>query len=195
MSRFIEGLELTRMTLVGWSIGASVAVLLAASHRLPVDSLVLVSGTPSFMMRDDFPHGLPAVSLRRMLRLADADFNRALREFHSLLLSEEEGTPAPADEIRDLLTNQHYWPRQDAARSLLSSLAREDLREHLRSIGIPCLLMHGDQDKICPPGASAHMKDRLARAELITFTGAGHAPFLTRADHFNRALAAFIRSL
>lgn len=195
MARFIEGMDLAGMTLVGWSIGASVAIMLAASHRLPVDSLVLVAGTPSFMMRDDFPHGLPAASLRRMLRLADTDFNRALREFHSLLLSEEEQVMTSGDERWGLLTDPQYLPRRDAARSLLASLAREDLRENLRSIGIPCLLMHGDQDKICPPGASAYMKDRLARAEQITFTGAGHAPFLTRADHFNRTLAAFIRSL
>ena len=85
--------------------------------------------------------------------------------------------------------------RRDAARSLLASLAREDLRENLGSINIPSLLMHGDQDTICPPGASAYMQERLAGAELLTFPGAGHAPFLTRAEGFNRALASFLRSL
>jgi pimeloyl-[acyl-carrier protein] methyl ester esterase len=195
IARFIEALKLDRVTLIGWSIGASVAMMLAASHRLPVDSLVLVDGTPSFMTRDDFPHGLPAPSLRRMLKLADKDFSRAVREFHGLLLSEEDQALPSADAIRDLLTNKHYLPRQDAARRLLASLAVEDLRENLRSISIPCLLLHGDQDNICPPGASMYMKDRLARAEMITFPGAGHAPFLTRADCCNRTLATFLCSL
>jgi pimeloyl-ACP methyl ester esterase len=190
---FIEGLGLERVTLVGWSIGASVAIMLAASHRLPVDSLVLVDGTPSFMVRDDFSHGLPAASLRRMLKLADADFSRALREFHGLLLSEQDQALTSGDEIRDLLTNEQYLPRRVAALALLAALVREDLRENLRSISIPCLLLHGDQDKICPPGASRYMQERLARAELITFPGAGHAPFLTRADCFNHSLVTFLR--
>jgi len=189
---FIDGLGLERVTIVGWSIGASVAIMLAASHRLPVDSLVLVDGTPSFMVRDDFPHGLPAASLRRMLKLADADFSRALREFHSLLLSEQDQALTSGDEIRDLLTNEQYLPRRDAARALLAALAREDLRENLRSISIPCLLLHGDQDKICPLGASTYMKERLAQAEITMFPGAGHAPFLTRADCFNDRLATFL---
>lgn len=192
---FIEGLGLERMTLVGWSIGASVALMLAAAQRLPVVSLVLVDGTPSFMARDGFPHGLPAAVLRRMLKLADADFSRALQEFHGLLLSEQDREIPSGDEVRDLLTNEQYLPQPDAARSLLASLAREDLRDKLGGIRIPCLLMHGDQDRICLPGASVYMQERLAHAELITFPGAGHAPFLTRADDFNHSLAAFLRSV
>ena len=195
ITRFIEGLGLHRVTIIGWSIGASVAILLAASHRLPVDSLVLVDGTPSFMTRDGFPHGLSAASLRRMLKLADSDFGRALREFYGLLLSEEDQALPSGDEIRELLTDEQYLPRRDAARSLLASLAREDLRENLGSINIPSLLMHGDQDTICPPGASAFMQERLDGAEMITFPGAGHAPFLTRADFFNRTLAEFLCAL
>ncbi len=192
---FIEGLGLERMTLVGWSIGASVALMLAAGHRLLVDALVLVDGTPSFMARDGFPHGLPPAVLKRMLKLADADFPRALQEFHGLLLSVEDQALPSGDEIRDLLTNEQYLPRPDDARSLLASLAREDLRGTLGGISIPCLLMHGARDRICPPGASAYMQERLARAELIMFPGAGHAPFLTRADDFNHGLAVFLRSL
>ncbi len=195
MAFFIEGLGLERMTLVGWSIGASVALMLAAGHRLPLDALVLVDGTPSFMARDGFPHGLPPAVLKRMLKLADADFSRALQEFHGLLLSVEDQALHSGDEIRDLLTNEQHLPQPDAARSLLASLAREDLRDQLGGIRIPCLLMHGDQDRICPPGASAYMREQLARAELITFPGAGHAPFLTRADGFNHSLAAFLRSV
>jgi pimeloyl-[acyl-carrier protein] methyl ester esterase len=192
---FIEGLGLERMTLVGWSIGASVALMLAAAQRLPVDSLVLVDGTPSFMARDGFPHGLSAAVLRRMLKLADADFSRALQEFHGLLLSEQDREIPSGEEVRDLLTNEQYLPRPDSARSLLASLAREDLRDKLGGIRIPCLLMHGDQDRICPPGASAYMQEQLAHAELITFPGAGHAPFLTRAGDFNHSLASFLRSV
>jgi pimeloyl-[acyl-carrier protein] methyl ester esterase len=195
VARFIEGLQLEKVTLIGWSLAVSLAVKLVSSHPLSVDSLVLVDGTPSFMIRDDFPHGLPSASIKRMLKLIDADFSRALKEFNSLLLSEQERVLTGSDEIWDLLTNECYLPGREVARSLLVALAREDLREMIATVSIPVLLMHGDEDKICLPGASRYMKEHLERAEMVTFPGAGHAPFLTQAGYFNHTLDGFLKSL
>lgn len=195
VARFIEGLRLQQVVLIGWSLAASLCLRLVASHALPVDALVLVDGTPSFMMRDDFPYGLSPAAIRRMLKLIDADFPRALNEFHGLLLSEQDREHGAGDEVWDLLTNRGYLPRRDVARGLLAALAREDLREVIPAVGIPALLMHGDEDRICPCGASQYMQEHLERGEMVTFSGAGHAPFLTRAGCFNRALGSFLRSL
>lgn len=194
VARFIEGLHLEKVTLIGWSLAVSLALHMVTSHRLPVDALVLVDGTPSFMVRDDFPHGLPSASIRRMLRLLNADFNRGLREFHSLLLSEQEKLLPAGDEMLDLLTNERYLPRPDVARSLLAALAEADLRELVPAVSIPALLMHGDEDRICLSGASRYMLEHLERAEMVTFPGAGHAPFLTQAGCFNCALHDFLQS-
>ena len=195
VARFIEGLRLEMVTIIGWSLGASLALKLVTSHRLPVVALVLVDGTPSFMVRDDFTHGLPAAAIKRMLKLIDADFTRALQEFNSLLLSQQERALADRDEMWDLLTNAGYLPRKEVARSLLVELAREDLRDIVAAVSIPVLLMHGDEDRICLPGASRYMKEHLERADMVTFSGAGHAPFLTQAGCFNHKLGDFLRSL
>lgn len=194
ISNFINELQLDRLTLVGWSLAVSLIVRLCHSHGLPVDSLVLVDGTPCFVSREDFPYGLPSPQVKKMLKRIDSNFPRALEEFHNLLLSPEDGERENRDTIWDLLTNERYLPKQETARALLVSLADEDLRSEITAITMPVLLMHGDQDTICPVGASRYMQEHLGCAELAVFTGAGHAPFLTQAEDFNQRLTAFLRS-
>ena len=192
---FVEGLHLRQLTLVGWSLSVSLILRLLNSHVLPVESLVLIDGTPCFVSRDDFPHGLPHAVVKRMIKRAGSNFPRALSEFHGLLLSEKEDTVAHKSEIWDLLTNDQYLPEKETACDLLASLAWEDLRNEVASLTLPTLLMHGDQDKICPAGASRYMKEHLGCAEIALFPEAGHAPFLTQAEEFNRKMSAFLQSL
>lgn len=191
---FIKELHLEKLTLIGWSLAVSLIVRVCHSYRVPVDSLVLIDGTPCFVAREDFSHGMPSPRVKKMLKRIDSNFPRALEEFHNLLLSPEEGARENRDEIWDLLTNERYLPKQDTARDLLVSLVDEDLRSEFATITMPTLLMHGDQDTICPVGASRYMQEHLGCSELAVFPGAGHAPFLTQTENFNQRLTAFLRS-
>jgi pimeloyl-[acyl-carrier protein] methyl ester esterase len=188
-------LHLRKLTLVGWSLSVSVILKLLNSHVLPVDSLVLIDGTPCFVAREDFPHGLPHSVVKRMIKRAGSNFKRALGEFHGLILSENEDKGANKSAIWDLLTNDQFLPKKETACDLLSSLALEDLRNEVTAISLPTLLMHGDQDKICPAGASHYMKEHLGSAEIVLFPDAGHAPFLTQAEGFNKRMSEFLMTL
>jgi len=195
IAHFIEGLGLEKLTLVGWSLSVSLIVKLISAYSVPVDSLVLIDGTPCFVSREDFPHGLPHVVVQRMIKRLDSNFTRALGEFHGLLLSGEEEKLDKRDEVWDLLTNAHYRPKREMARDLLIALAHEDFRDEIATIILPTLLMHGDQDKICPAGASRYMKEHLGCSEIALFPEAGHAPFLTQPEDFNKKLSTFLHAL
>jgi len=192
---FIEGLQLKGLTLVGWSLAVLIILKLFSSNPSHIDSLVLVDGTPAFVANEGFSHGLPYSVVKRMLKLVDTDFTRALSMFHNLLLTEEEWEIENKDEIWDLLTNEHFLPRQKIAHNALISLTHEDLREEVGNITVPTLLMHGSEDKICLPGAAQYMKEHLKSAEIALFPDAGHAPFLTQAEIFNQRLGCFLSLL
>jgi pimeloyl-[acyl-carrier protein] methyl ester esterase len=192
---FVEGLHLRQLTLVGWSLSVSLILKLLNTHVLPVDSLVLIDGTPCFVSREDFFHGLPHAVVKRMIKRAGSNFIRALDEFHGLLLSAKEDKNEKKNEIWDLLTNDQYLPEEETACDLLTSLALEDLRNEVAALTLPTLLMHGDQDKICPAGASRYMKEHLGCAEMVLFPGAGHVPFLTQAEDFNKRMSVFLQSI
>jgi len=195
VTHFIEGLQLKRPTLIGWSLAVSLILKLFNPAHLNIESLVLVGGTPAFTASEEFPHGLPYPVVKRMQRMVETDFPRALRMFHGLLLSEEEEKMENREDVWDLLTNEHYLPRQEVARTLLDSLAGEDLRGELAAITVPTLLIHGGKDRVCLPGAARYMQERLKSAEIVLLPEAGHAPFLTHVETFNQKLGCFLKDI
>ena len=50
----------------GWSLGAQMALAVAARHPDKVGKLLLVAGTASFVQRDGWPHAMPPAMLARL---------------------------------------------------------------------------------------------------------------------------------
>lgn len=47
-------------------------------------------------------------------------------------------------------------------------------------------------DNVCPVEAAAYLANKIKGAELIIFEKAGHAPFLTEKEKFNKVVFDFI---
>jgi pimeloyl-[acyl-carrier protein] methyl ester esterase len=188
-----EYLRLERVVLVGWSMGAQLALRSFPLLRNRLAGLVLVGGTPLFCREDGYDHGLPPAEARTMALRLRRSFSRTAGEFYQGMFSPaevREHAPAPlAGSIVGRL------PELPLALAALDELIRTDLRNQLAEITAPVLLVHGEADRICLPGASSYMHDKLPNSRLHLFAGAGHAPFLTRAGEFNALLVAFARGL
>ena len=63
------------------------------------------------------------------------------------------------------------------------------------SVSCPALLLHGDQDPICLPQASAWLAEQMPASRRLLYPACGHAPFLSRADQFNHDLRQFMEGL
>lgn len=70
-----------------------------------------------------------------------------------------------------------------------------DLREDLRKIDIPTLVLHGDDDKTVPfEHSGKRMPEFLKHCELKVIGGAPHGFLLTHAEEANVALVDFLKS-
>ena len=77
----------------------------------------------------------------------------------------------------------------------IAVFSETDFTEDLRTITVPVLIMHGEDDQVVPIGNSAHKAIRLVRdGTLITYPGLSHGLFATHPDVVNRDLLAFIRA-
>lgn len=196
LAALLEALALERTVLVGWSLGAQVAIAAAATAevRARLSALVLVSGTPRFTEGEGWPHGLPARGVEGLAALVRRHAPRAIARFFEGMFAEgelDDAGRARADAVRASIA-----PADPAALLRgLEILAREDLRSALPALGLPALLLHGDRDPVCPPGASRAMAAVLPRARLVELPGAGHAPFLSRPGPFRDALHSFLAAL
>lgn len=188
-------LDLSRVILVGWSMGAQVALQAHAGLSGRLAGLVLVSATPRFTASADFPHGLDASEVRGMRLNVQRNPTRALDRFYSRLFAEGELEQHDSVlEIKQLLS-QLVSPDTAAVLDALDALAGADMCHLLDTVSLPTVIVNGAQDRICMPEASLYLKTHITGAEQTLFPGCGHAPFLTHRHQFNDIIAGFVRSL
>ncbi|MDD2500213.1 MAG: alpha/beta hydrolase [Geobacter sp.] len=193
--RVVEQLDLKGMVAVGWSLGAQ--ALLKAWPRLKdrLDGLVLVGATPRFSAAPHFPYGLPPKEAEGMRLKVRRSLERALEGFHRNLFVEYElADPDVAQQVTELLA-QVAMPQSAAALAGLEALMEEELMEEATQVACPTLLLHGDQDRVCLPGASDWLARTIRNSRRKLYAGCGHALFLSRAQQFNHDLAAFFGDL
>lgn len=190
-----EALDLAKVVLAGWSMGAQIALQSSAELSDRLAGMLLVSATPSFTASDDFPYGLAGNEANGMRLKVQRNPRRALDGFYTRLFAEGElEKHSSPSEIRQLLSS---IPSPDTAAVLdaLDALARTDMRRLLPEITIPTLIVNGAQDRICLPQASSYLKEHIPGAEQTVFQQCGHAPFLTQSHQFNAELIRFARSV
>ena len=76
----------------------------------------------------------------------------------------------------------------------IKAFSETDQTEDLKKIDRPTLILHGDDDRIVPIGASAMLSSKLIKgATLKVYKGAPHGMCTTRKDEVNADLLAFIK--
>jgi len=184
-------LDLNRIILVGWSMGAQIALQAYREISDRLAALVLVSATPCFSAKADFPYGLARNEATGMRMKVGRDADRALEGFHARMFAEGEIESRPAaDDIRTLLASI-VPPDTISTLAALESLATADMRYLLSGINTPTLVVNGALDKICLPKASSYLVDNIHSAQHKVFPQCGHAPFLTRHLEFNADIVRF----
>ncbi|HZV83218.1 MAG TPA: alpha/beta fold hydrolase [Geobacteraceae bacterium] len=190
---FIDHLGLGKVVVVGWSMGAQIALQLTSRLRDRVAGLVLVGGTPLFCKEEGYGHGVPQAEARSMALRLRRSFNRTAGEFYQGMFSPDDVMRTDISVMAKTVAGR--LPRLPVALAALEELVRTDLRGLLADIPVPVLLIHGGADRICLPGASRFMHEVLPDSRLQLFSGTGHAPFLTMPAEFNSCLSAFAREV
>lgn len=178
-----------RCVLLGWSLGAKVAMQLAADHPGRIAALVLIGATPKFARSDDWPHGMEQGALRAFRSVLEQDWQQTLEDFLWLQVRGSRDADATAKSLQAALQAQGA-PQRDALLAGLALLERIDLRTVATRITQPALLVTGRNDRVTPPGAAAWLSDVIPAAGLLELPRASHAPQLSHAEEVSGALLA-----
>jgi pimeloyl-ACP methyl ester esterase len=194
LAALLDRLALRDAAVVGWSLGAQVALEALPALAGRVRALVLLSGTPCFTRREGWPHGLAAASVQALAARLDRRPEATLRRFAEGLFAPGE---LPPEALRAALDEvlAGPGPALHAARGGLDAFLEADQRSRLTGVRVPTLLVHGDADPICLPGAALAAAAAVPGAELALLPGLGHAPHLSRADEVAARIGAFLRGV
>lgn len=188
----VEQNGLNDLVLVGWSLGAQAVLKALPVIKDRVAGLVLVGATPRFTASEQFPHGLKPVEAEGMRVKIRRNLGRALTGFQSGMFSEIEQSDQSAMSRSLHLLSMVSLPDPEIAIAGLEALMNEDLSMEAEQVNCPTLILHGEHDRICLPGASVWLEHHISGSKRICYPAAGHALFLSGMDRFNADLKDFI---
>ncbi len=176
-------------TLGGWSLGAQIALAIAARHPDTVGRLVLIAGTASFVQRDGWPHAMPQPTLAEFTAAIAADAEAMLPRFVGGF---NRGDARAKTVTADLLQQADPRPSGAVLASGLRWLRDVDLRPELGMIQAPTLLIHGSADPLMPLGAAEMLAAAIPSATLRLFADCAHAPFTSQPAECLATIRAFL---
>lgn len=178
--------------LVGWSLGAQLALHLARHHPDRIARLALISATPRFVQADDWQAAMPADTLADFRRSFDLEPTSTQRRFIAL---QGLGDARRREVVNGL--GRAATPPGEARKAALADglglLASIDLRSAVPQIRQPVRLLHGAGDTLMPVAAAEWLADTLPDGRLSIFADSGHAPFLSRPQDCASLIEGFAR--
>lgn len=171
---------------LGWSLGGLIAQYWALRHPAQIRSLALVSTSPCFTRRADWPHAQTAAAIGAVGASLDQAFDTTLERFLALQLL---GSASARETLKALRAQLFAHGRPQGLLPALSLLLDADLRRAVPQIACPVGLFFGERDVITPPGAGHWLAGQLTDAVYHSFPQASHAPFLSHEPAFLAALA------
>jgi len=192
IKRVLDKLDVKDAILCGFSMGGAIAVsYLSLYGSSRVSKLVLAgAAAPIWTQREDFPYNLTQSAVDDLIALNYKDRPLLLANFAKIFSATETSLNKG---ISKWLNGMGLVASAHATAQCLYALRDTDLRNDLKKIDIPTLIMHGKKDKICSFDLAEQSKKLLSDARLIAFEHSGHSLFLEETRKFNTELIKFAK--
>ena len=172
----LKELDLTDVTLVGFSMGGGeVARYIARHGEDRIHSVVFAAAVPPYLLKsDDNPDGpLTEEAAARDGRRGSRTTARPSSTASRRTSSPPGGELKVTEEQRQEAIALCHQSDQTAALGCMEAFGTTDFRDDLTKITVPTLVIHGDSDGIVPfEGSGKRTHEAIAGSELVVVEGA-----------------------
>jgi len=179
----MDALEINRAHICGLSLGGVIAIALHHIAARRCASLILAD---SFAVHPD-GQGI----FDRSIGASESVGMRALAEARAPMLLGSAAGPGIHREVIETMG------RIDPAAFAIGARAvwLADQRDRARGIGVPTLVIVGDEDRITPPPLSAELAALIQGAALETVPASGHLANIEQPEAFNSKIDRFLSEI
>jgi len=197
LNALLEHLDLTDVTLVGFSMGGGEVVRYLSNHGSSrVAKAVLAGAVPPYLYKsDDNPDGgLDDATVTQFLEMASSD-RAAFLEFFTKQFFSAGGVQKVSEPLRQYMVSIALSASPRGTVECIKAWSYTDFRADVAKVDVPLLVLHGDSDAIVPLEVSGQrVADTVPGAQLVVVEGAPHGFNASHAAKFNRALLDFLAS-
>ena len=185
---FLQQVGAIKPVIVGHSIGGMIVQQWLAKSPLIAGAVVLAQTSPAF--------GKPDGDWQKAFidaRLGPLDRGETLASLAPSLVKElvgDDPDPSGMDLARDCMAAVP----EASYRATMLALMGFDLRNALKSIAVPTLVLSGSKDNNAPAPMMAKMASYIPSAKYVELEGVGHLANLERPVAFNAALDRFLKA-
>ena len=166
LNNLLEKLDISKVSLIGFSLGSAVALSFAAKYPSKVDSIVLMS---AFYKADD--------ALRETLTHFKNALNTSFEEFYDVILPMvlcEDVIEANKKELELLKDIGSQNANTKAYIKAVDACLNFNAEEYLSEIDVPTLILASKRDEISKLDMQKELSDKIKNSELIVFDNVKH---------------------
>jgi pimeloyl-[acyl-carrier protein] methyl ester esterase len=201
-SQFTEDLEclifelkLEKPILVGWSMGAMIALEYVKTRSSSLAGLVLVSATASFMKSSNLKVGVHPSRVKKLKEGLTQDYKKRMMLFcESVFTQKERGCDENIKFLKINYESHGFPPSYDVVNETLEELLCWNKSDWLwlKDVVTPSLIVHGAKDNVVPTESGRVLNSFIPNSKFVIFDEAGHAPFISESERFNNELTLFV---
>jgi non-heme chloroperoxidase len=196
VAAMIDYLDLRNAIHVGHSTGGGEAARYVARYgKGRVAKLILIAAVPPLMLKTAAnPGGLPIEAFDGLRSQLAANRSQFYRDFPSgPFYGYNRPGAQPSQAVISNWWRQGMMGGAKAHYEGIKAFSETDFTEDLKSITVPTLVLHGDDDQIVPIGAAALLSAKLLQAgTLKIYEKLPHGLCTTHADVVNADMLTFI---
>ncbi|AYE49970.1 alpha/beta hydrolase [Priestia megaterium] len=197
LHQLLEHLDLTNVTLVGFSMGGGEVARYVGTYGTDrVEKAVFAGAVPPFLYKsEDHPEGaLDDAGIQEFENGVKNDRLAFLDDFTKTFFGVKDGNDLVSEPFR--LYNRDIAAAASPKGTLdcIAAFSKTDFRDDLAKFTIPTLIIHGDADEIVPfeySGKRTH--EAISGSKLALIKDGPHGLNATHAHEFNEALLSFLR--
>jgi non-heme chloroperoxidase len=197
INELTQALDLKDAIHIGHSTGGGEVIKYVARYgKGRVSKAVLISAvTPLMVQTEDNPDGIP-MSVFDEIREGTATHRpQYFQDFTLPFYGYNREGAKISQGIRDNWWRQGMMGGIKAHHDGIKAFSETDFTEDLKSVDIPVLILHGEDDQIVPfPLTGAKAVKLLKNGKLISYPSFPHGMPATEAETINKDLLAFIQS-
>jgi pimeloyl-ACP methyl ester carboxylesterase len=182
---FMESLKIAKPILVGHSMGAGIAIMVALDHPNDIRGVVAVDGGAAFSGARGV-HYQP--ELLQSVEANPTDWLEAM--FHSVL-----GRTTPEERKKEMAFDATRCSPYVAFADLLTYTSF-NLNERIHEINVPVLYIMGEDDWSTTPEMAQETSKRLqVKTDVTVLKGIGHIPHWEQPEKFNGVLEKVLEEI
>ena len=198
VDQLLQAWKLDQVVIVGHSMGALVAINLAAQSPSRVKSLVVVDAVGIGDKADFLSYALtkkimgPESRFETIEGIMRGEFKTMVEKFI------QRQKPQTSKEFFESLpkspfTGKPFLPMTPSVQ-LSASIIDFDLRPLLAAVRQPTLILWGGKDPVAPPQDAPLLKSKIPHAVLKVLDHCGHSPMKEQPEVFNQEVGKFLHA-